>query len=121
MTATRSANVCTEQTLSKIWAANKLQCCVAVLVGTGLQSFLCVFHACSCNFVSWKYPQTQMGHFLYSAKAFDVLERLDPDPEYWEGKRGACVGVFQVSSAGILDMNAQTVHIAAKLLLRVKL
>merc|ERR1719258_515268 len=24
--------------------------------------------------------------------AFDVLERLDPDPEYWEGKRGACVG-----------------------------
>lgn len=37
----------------------------------------------------------QMGHFLYAAKAFDVLERLDPDPEYWEGKRGACVGVFQ--------------------------
>lgn len=36
-----------------------------------------------------------MGHFLYAAKAFDVLERLDPDPEYWEGKRGACVGVFQ--------------------------
>jgi intraflagellar transport protein 56 len=24
-----------------------------------------------------------MGHFLYAAKAFDVLERLDPDPEYW--------------------------------------
>ena len=23
------------------------------------------------------------------------LERLDPNPEYWEGKRGACVGVFQ--------------------------
>ena len=36
-----------------------------------------------------------MGHFLFAAKAFDVLERLDPDPEYWEGKRGACVGVFQ--------------------------
>lgn len=36
-----------------------------------------------------------MGQFLYAAKAFDVLERLDPDPEYWEGKRGACVGVFQ--------------------------
>lgn len=42
----------------------------------------------------------QMGHFLYSAKAFDVLERLDPDPEYWEGKRGACVGVFQLMIAG---------------------
>ena len=39
-----------------------------------------------------------MGHFMYAAKAFDVLERLDPEPEYWEGKRGACVGVFQVIS-----------------------
>ena len=35
------------------------------------------------------------GKFFYSAKAFDVLERLDPNPEYWDGKRGACVGVFQ--------------------------
>lgn len=42
----------------------------------------------------------RMGHFLYAAKAFDVLERLDPDPEYWEGKRGACVGVFQQVVAG---------------------
>lgn len=37
----------------------------------------------------------RMGQFLVAAKAFDVLERLDPDPEFWEGKRGACVGVFQ--------------------------
>jgi len=35
------------------------------------------------------------GAFIYSAKAFDTLERLDPNPEYWEGKRGACVGAFQ--------------------------
>lgn len=42
----------------------------------------------------------KMGEFLYAAKAFDVLERLDPDPEYWEGKRGACVGVFQKLVAG---------------------
>ena len=42
----------------------------------------------------------RMGHFLYAAKAFDVLERLDGDPEYWEGKRGACVGVFQMVVAG---------------------
>ncbi|KAJ8600042.1 hypothetical protein CTAYLR_001809 [Chrysophaeum taylorii] len=42
----------------------------------------------------------RMGQFLYAAKAFDVLERLDPDPEFWEGKRGACVGVFQLVVAG---------------------
>jgi intraflagellar transport protein 56 len=42
----------------------------------------------------------KMGEFLYAAKAFDILERLDPDPEYWEGKRGACVGVFQRAVAG---------------------
>ena len=42
----------------------------------------------------------KMGAFFYAAKAFDVLERLDPDPEYWEGKRGACVGVFQMVIAG---------------------
>jgi len=37
----------------------------------------------------------KVGAFYYSAKAFDVLERLDPSSEYWEGKRGACCGVFQ--------------------------
>ena len=41
-----------------------------------------------------------MGQFYYAAKAFDVLERLDPNPEYWEGKRGACVGIFQLILAG---------------------
>ena len=41
-----------------------------------------------------------MGQFYYAAKAFDVLERLDPNPEYWEGKRGACVGIFQHIIAG---------------------
>lgn len=42
----------------------------------------------------------KMGLFYYAAKAFDVLERLEPNPEYWEGKRGACVGVFQMIIAG---------------------
>ena len=41
-----------------------------------------------------------MGHYLYSAKAFDVLERLDPNPDYWEGKRGACIGVLQQIASG---------------------
>lgn len=35
------------------------------------------------------------GAFLYAAKAFDVLERADTRPEYWEGKRGACIGAFE--------------------------
>lgn len=42
----------------------------------------------------------QMGQFYYAAKAFDALERLDQNPEYWEGKRGACVGIFQLILAG---------------------
>eukprot|EP00307_Rebecca_sp_RCC1486_P013510 CAMPEP_0119419176 /NCGR_PEP_ID=MMETSP1335-20130426/20111_1 /TAXON_ID=259385 /ORGANISM="Chrysoculter rhomboideus, Strain RCC1486" /LENGTH=588 /DNA_ID=CAMNT_0007444465 /DNA_START=30 /DNA_END=1796 /DNA_ORIENTATION=+ len=42
----------------------------------------------------------KVGAFLYAAKAFDTLERLDPNPEYWEGKRGACVGCFQAVLAG---------------------
>lgn len=42
----------------------------------------------------------KMGQFYYSAKAFDVLERMDPNPEYWEGKRGACMGIFQQIVAG---------------------
>uniref|UniRef100_A0A6U3R6Y2 Uncharacterized protein n=1 Tax=Ditylum brightwellii TaxID=49249 RepID=A0A6U3R6Y2_9STRA len=41
----------------------------------------------------------RMGHFRYAAKAFNALEELvdDPseDPEYWEGKRGSCIGAFQ--------------------------
>ncbi len=42
----------------------------------------------------------KMGQFYHSVKAFDVLERLDPDPEFWEGKRGAAIGVFQMVVAG---------------------
>lgn len=42
----------------------------------------------------------RIGSFYYAAKAFDVLERLDPNPEYYEGKRGACIGCFQMVIAG---------------------
>ncbi|EER08427.1 conserved hypothetical protein [Perkinsus marinus ATCC 50983] len=41
------------------------------------------------------------GHFFIACKAFDVLERLDPDPEFWDGKRGSAVGVFQLVIAGM--------------------
>ena len=40
---------------------------------------------------------------FYFCQAFDMLERLDPNPEYWEGKRGAAVGVFQMIIAGRED------------------
>lgn len=42
----------------------------------------------------------RMAQFWHAAKAFDMLERLDPIPEYWEGKRGACIGVLQMIIAG---------------------
>lgn len=54
-----------------------------------------------CCFTMFYLPiSSQMGQFMYSAKAFDMLERLDPTPDYWEGKRGACVGIFQLVIAG---------------------
>lgn len=66
----------------------------------------------------------RVGEFWVSAKAFDVLEkytdyyfffklrirkllkilmlfyRLDPNPEYWEGKRGACAGTLFAMISG---------------------
>jgi intraflagellar transport protein 56 len=49
----------------------------------------------------------KVGSFFYAAKAFDVLERLDPSPEYWEGKRGACCGVFQQVYTQHITANAR--------------
>jgi len=50
--------------------------------------------------------------YLYAAKAFDLLGRMDDSPEFWEGKRGALVGVFQNVVSGeepketLLDIRA---------------
>uniref|UniRef100_A0A4W5RPG6 Intraflagellar transport protein 56 n=1 Tax=Hucho hucho TaxID=62062 RepID=A0A4W5RPG6_9TELE len=49
---------------------------------------------------SFSLLQLIMGQFYWAAKAFDSLEKLDPDSNYWEGKRGACVGIFQFILAG---------------------
>lgn len=41
------------------------------------------------------------GQFLYAAKAFDVLEKLDAaNNEVWAGKFGACAGVLLAVAAG---------------------
>lgn len=37
----------------------------------------------------------KMGAFLVALKAFDTLSRIDPNPEYFDGKIGSAVGVFQ--------------------------
>lgn len=42
----------------------------------------------------------RMGAFFYAAKAFSTMERYDMQQEYWEGKRGACIGVLQQVIAG---------------------
>lgn len=38
----------------------------------------------------------KIGDYLYSAKSFDAIERIEPNPEYWEGKRGAIIGIFKL-------------------------
>lgn len=42
----------------------------------------------------------KVGQFYYSAKAFDLLQSIEPITEYWNGKRGACCGLFQQVIAG---------------------
>ena len=41
------------------------------------------------------YPPLIEVNYCAHVLAVDTLERLDQNPEYWDGKRGACVGVFQ--------------------------
>ena len=49
------------------------------------------------SFILCGFPEkSHIIMFLYHSQAFDVLERLDPAPEYLEGKKGACIGTFQV-------------------------
>ncbi|XP_035432894.1 intraflagellar transport protein 56 isoform X1 [Spodoptera frugiperda] len=41
----------------------------------------------------------RMGQFLFAAKAFHMLDRLDGGPEMWEGLRGAVCGCAQAAAA----------------------
>lgn len=40
--------------------------------------------------------KVKIGDYLYSAKSFHAMEKIEPNPEYWEGKRGAVIGVFKL-------------------------
>lgn len=62
----------------------------------------------------------KVQNYYYAVKAFDVLERLDPDPEYWEAKRGACVGFYQQIAVGNTKMDAHRSDDVLKLLLSSK-
>ncbi|VDO85792.1 unnamed protein product [Heligmosomoides polygyrus] len=41
-----------------------------------------------------------VGEFYFAAKAFDGLEKIDPSPENWQGKRGAASGLFKMLVLG---------------------
>lgn len=43
------------------------------------------------------------GQFLIASKAFDVLDKYDPNSEHANAKRGACVGLFRMILAGKED------------------
>lgn len=42
----------------------------------------------------------KMGHFYYSVKAFEALEKIDGEGDYEDALRGSVVGVFQMAIAG---------------------
>lgn len=41
-----------------------------------------------------------MGHFYYSVKAFEALEKIDAENDYEDALRGSVIGVFQMVIAG---------------------
>jgi intraflagellar transport protein 56 len=42
----------------------------------------------------------KMGHFYYSSKAFEALEKIDSDRDYEDALRGSVIGIFQMTIAG---------------------
>ncbi|EJD75500.1 hypothetical protein, variant [Loa loa] len=54
-----------------------------------------------------------VGDYLYSAKSFDAMEKIEPNPEYWEGKRGAVIGVFKL----VMEQRAPSDHFREAMIL----
>mgnify|MGYP006901788788 CR=1 FL=1 len=56
---------------------------------------------------------SNLGHFYYSVKAFDILERFDGENEYEDALKGGVVGLFQMVIAGkaSLDQLQEAVEI----------
>ncbi|CAJ0932071.1 unnamed protein product, partial [Mesorhabditis belari] len=42
----------------------------------------------------------KIGDFFYAFLGFDQLEKADPSPEHWHGKRGAAAGLFKQLAHG---------------------
>eukprot|EP00341_Mesodinium_pulex_P003439 CAMPEP_0116979650 /NCGR_PEP_ID=MMETSP0467-20121206/58591_1 /TAXON_ID=283647 /ORGANISM="Mesodinium pulex, Strain SPMC105" /LENGTH=83 /DNA_ID=CAMNT_0004673427 /DNA_START=1383 /DNA_END=1634 /DNA_ORIENTATION=+ len=42
----------------------------------------------------------KMGHFFWSLRAFDILEKIDADEQYWPAKRGSITGLLQQIMVG---------------------
>uniref|UniRef100_A0A158Q750 TPR_REGION domain-containing protein n=1 Tax=Elaeophora elaphi TaxID=1147741 RepID=A0A158Q750_9BILA len=55
----------------------------------------------------------RIGDYLYSAKSFDAMERMEPNPEHWEGKRGAVIGVFKL----VVEQKALPDHLREAIIL----
>jgi intraflagellar transport protein 56 len=45
--------------------------------------------------IKWVILLYYIGHFFYSVKAFDILERFDGENEYEDALKGGVVGLFQ--------------------------
>ncbi|VIO93458.1 cytosolic purine 5-nucleotidase, putative [Brugia malayi] len=59
------------------------------------------------------YSHITIGDYLYSAKSFDSMEITEPNPEYWEGKRGAIIGVFKL----VVEQKAPLDHLREAMIL----
>jgi intraflagellar transport protein 56 len=44
--------------------------------------------------INYNYFLIILGHFYYSIKAFDILERFDGENDYEDALKGALVGLF---------------------------